>query len=213
MKPRLLALATLAIACGAQASVITFETATSNVGAQLSAADYLDKVAAAMADASHQQTQLDLYDGISNHSVFGGSVSNVAYLSTIDFGVSDALAGLWSLRAGVDFGHGGAVFLDGVALGYKSTDMWWNGGYADVNQSFQFSNVSIAAGNHQLKIVGLEGCCDGNTQAQFATDGRSFRTFGANDGLTQQRVPEPGTLALLAVSLGALGLSRRRKTR
>lgn len=210
MKLRLLAIASLAIAFGAQASVITFETATSAAGAQASAADYLSVVSGAMADPSHQQKVLGLYDGVSNHAVFGGSVSNVAYLSTIDFGVSDALAGLWSLRAGVDFGHGGAVFLDGVALGYKSTDMWWNGGYADVNQSFQFSNVSIAAGNHQLKIVGLEGCCDGNTQAQFSTNGRSFQTFGANDGLVQ-RVPEPGTLALLAGSLGALGLSRRRK--
>jgi hypothetical protein len=210
MKLRLLAIASFAVACGAQASVITFETATSGAGAQAGAAAYLSVVSGAMADASHQQTVLGLYDGVSNHSVFGGSVSNVAYMSTIDFGVSDALAGLWSLRAGVDFGRGGAMFLDGVALGYKSTDMWWGGSYADVNQSFQFSNVSMAAGKHQLKIVGLEGCCDGNTQAQFSTNGRSFQTFGANDGLVQ-RVPEPGTLVLLAGSLAALGLSRRRQ--
>ncbi|MEJ6000096.1 CCXG family PEP-CTERM protein [Paucibacter soli] len=210
MKLRLLAFASFAIACGAHASVITFETATTGAGAQASAADYLSIVSGAMADASHRQTQLGLYDGVSNHAVFGGSVFNVAYMSTIDFGVSDALAGVWSLRAGVDFGRGGAVFLDGVALGFKSTDMWWNGGYADVNQSFQFSNVSISAGKHRLKIVGLEGCCDGNTQAQFSSNGRGFQTFAANDGLVQ-RVPEPGTLALLAGSLGALGLSRRRK--
>ena len=127
----------------------------------------------------------------------------------INFGVSAADAGAWSFRSGVDFGKGGALFLDGVALDYKSSDLWWAGNY---NSSSQFlaGSGTLAAGNHTLSIFGLEGCCDGGQQVQFKAGSNNFTSFASTDGLVSA-VPEPTTYAMLLIGLGLLGFTARRK--
>ena len=206
-----LVVAGIAIGGAAQASQITFETASSTAGPQVSANNYRSVVNAAFAaDSIPKSTAVALYDNLSNQNVFGGSAWDIAFRSTIAFGVAPGQAGTWDLRAGVDFGNGGAVFLDGLALGYKSNDMWWAGSYADASQSFQFTSVAIGAGNHQLQLFGLEHCCDGPQQAQFNINGTGFTTFGSNDGLTAA-VPEPETYALMLAGLAAIGATTRRR--
>ena len=200
----------IAIGGAAQASQITFETAVSYDGPQASANDYRSVVNAAFVAPGANSTTVALYDNLSNQNVFGGSAWDIAFRSTIAFGVAPGQAGTWDLRAGVDFGNGGAVFLDGLALGYKSNDMWWAGSYADASQSFQFTSVAIGAGNHQLQLFGLEHCCDGPQQAQFNINGTGFTTFGSNDGLTAA-VPEPETYALMLAGLAAIGATTRRR--
>jgi len=199
----------LALAGAAHASDITYEAASSTTGAQASAADYRTVVDQAMLSGG-QSASIALFDNISSNGVFGGGVFDHAVRATIDFGVSSANAGDWSFRAGVDFGLGGAVFLDGVALAYNSNDMWWAGSYADASQSFQFSGLQLAAGNHTLQLYGLEHCCDGGQQVQFGFNDGPFQTFGANDGLTPA-VPEPETYALMLGGLGALVFMARRR--
>ncbi len=214
-----------AIACvasipAARASIITMDTRQSSAGVQASGAAYrtlIDGLAAAPASTGYGSTTVALFDNLSNQSVFGGSSTNIAYRYTISFGVTQALAGTWDLRVGVDFGRGGAVFLDGALLETKTNDMWWSGSYGNTTQSFQLTH-SIGAGNHTLSIYGLEGCCDGRQQAQFRAPGQSgFTTFGANDGLNlvpmgaAVPVPEPTGLAVLATGLLGLGLARRRR--
>jgi hypothetical protein len=205
-----LVIAGFAIGGAAQASTVTFETAASTAGRQDSAAAYKAVVDAAMNGSSHQSAVVASFDNLSNHGVFGASTNDIAFRSTIDFGVTAGQAGTWSLRAGVDYGDGGAVFLDGVALAFNKNDMWWAGSYANPTQSFQFSSVAIGAGNHTLQLFGLERCCDGGQQAQFSFDGRSFTTFGTNDGLAAA-VPEPETYVLMLAGLGALGFVARRR--
>ncbi|MBB5606386.1 MULTISPECIES: CCXG family PEP-CTERM protein [unclassified Janthinobacterium] len=202
----LIAFATLA---QANASTITFSTGFSDAGAQASAAAYQSVVDAAVATpgAGYGTTTIANYDNVTNSSLFG-SGKNIAFKSTINFGVSAADAGAWSFRAGVDFGNGGAVFLDGVALDYKTNDMWWADNY---NNSSQFLSGSgnLSAGNHTLTIYGLENCCDGGQQAQFKVGSNSFTSFAATDGLVSA-VPEPSTYAMLLIGLGLLGFTARR---
>lgn len=205
--------ATAAAFCAhAQASTVTFATASSTAGPQADAEGYRAVVSAAMATPSAKSMVVAQFDNLSNQHVFGGSALDLVFQATIDFGVSPAQAGSWGLRAGVDFGHGGAVFLDGVALGFKATDMWWGGSYANPSQSFQFSSVAIGAGNHRLQLFGLEHCCDGGQQAQFSLNGSPYTTFGSHDGLTTA-VPEPETYALMLAGLGVIGIGVRRRAR
>lgn len=212
IKGTLITLLLAAASQQASASTILVETGYSTASAQTSAAAYRNVVNGAIGGsvAGYGTKNIDLYDNVSNHGLFGGTSSNIAFKSTINFGVSASNAGLWDLRAGVDFGNGGAVYLDGVALGYKSNDMWWDGSYSNSSQFFQFA-TNLAAGNHVLNIYGLEGCCDGGQQVQFRTVATSnFQTFAKTDGLIPA-VPEPETYAMLLVGAGLMGCLRRRK--
>ena len=122
-----------AFAINANASVITLQVATVGTpAAQTSAAAYKTAVDAAIANTSAYKgsKSVSVYDNLTVNSNFG-ALSSYAFESTIDFGVTAAQAGNWNFRTGVDFGFGGAMFLDGVALGYKDaegwvTEGWWN---------------------------------------------------------------------------------------
>lgn len=201
---KLAALAVALVYGTADAAVITFQTGYSTAGVQLTANDYRDIVEAAVANSPYGSTVLNNYDIVSNSSLFGASANNIAFKSTIDFGLSTA--GSYSFRAGVDFGHGGAVFLDGTAVDLKTNDMWWAYNYGNTSSVFSVLNQSLAAGNHTLTIYGLEGCCDGGQQVQYSVNGSAYQSFSAS---TLQPVPEPETYALLLVGLGVMGAAAR----
>jgi hypothetical protein len=87
--------------------------------------------------------------------------------------------------------------------------MWWANNYATPNGSLTGAAV-LAAGNHELKIYGMEACCDGSQQAQFkAANAASFKTFASND--TLNAVPEPVSIATFGLGAGAMALIRRRR--
>jgi hypothetical protein len=205
-KLSVLAFAVAALCGSAQASVIQVETANASTAPLASAAAYMAAVNAALLGSSYASQYLSSYDAVSHQGVFGGN-TNFALKSTIEFGV--AAAGNFGFRAGVDFGLGGAMFLDGVAVDFKSNDMWWSGSYANPSQFFAAAGP-LSAGNHTLTIVGFEGCCDGAQQVQFQQNGGAWTSFNSNDGLNGT-VPEPASMALLLTGVGLIGASRRRK--
>ncbi len=214
---RKLCLAILACAAvQANASVITLQTAYSTAGVQSSGSAYRNTVETALLNqgSGYGSATLGSYDNVSNSKLFGGTDSNIAWKATIDFNVAaNQAASTWSFRAGVDFGYGGALFLDGVAVDTKSWDMYWGNNYNNSAQYFLYS-TKLGAGNHTLAIYGLERCCDGAQQAQFKIGDGNYTTFASTDGLNPKvaAVPEPATIASFALGLGLIaGLRRRGK--
>lgn len=212
LRSALIAAASVFAIANAHASNINVSTGFTNAGPQATATDYQNAVntAVSIATPGYGSTAVALYDGVSNQSLFGGPATNIAFRSIIDFGVTAGNVGTWAFRFGVDFGWGGTVFLDGVAQATNSADMWWAGSYSNPSQFLSFSSA-LAAGNHQIAVYGMEGCCDGGQQAQFlAPNANGYVTFGSNDGIAP--IPEPETYAMLLAGLGVMGaVARRRK--
>lgn len=212
-------------AAPASASVIAMGTRYSTAGAPALGSDsanatyYHDTVEAALLGAptaGYCDAAPAAYSNLSNQLTCGGVANDLAFGFFVDFGVTAAQGANFDLRIGPDFGRGGAVFLDGNLLGVRTTDMWWNGSYADAAQVFEFDDMVLAAGNHRLAVYGLEGCCDGPQQAQYQLGSSGWNVFARTDALSRQAVPEPASLGLALAALAAAGgvpALRRRRTR
>ena len=146
-------------------------------------------------------TQLSSYDDLSLN------LNGKGLEGTISFYLTSAAS--FDFRAGVDFGGGGALFLDGQALDVKGNNMWWAGGYGDSSQ-FLAGSSFLNAGAHTLTLYGFEDCCSGNSQVQFSVNGgQSYTSFAGNDGLPA--VPEAQNFAMLLAGLGLVGTLARRR--
>ena len=211
----------MALACAAEASVITlqtryftdtapsFNTAAANGAHYRNTVRALDNVAAT---AGYCDATVASFTGLSNQSVCGGSNVNLAFHFGVDFNLTGGQAGDFSLRVGPDFGLGGAVFLDGQLLGVRTTDMWWSGSYGSASQFFEFDSLALLTGLHHLDIYGLEACCDGAQEAQFRlASNAAWTTFSVLDGL--KAAPEPGSVPLVLAGLGGLAAMQRRRLR
>lgn len=145
---------------------------------------------------------------VSSYNDLGLSLSNSALESTITFDVT--AGGDWDFRAGVDFGGGGALFLDGTAIAYNPNNMWWAGSYANADQYLAGGMNNLSVGVHTLTLYGFEDCCSGNTQVQFSVNGGQYTSFANTDGLPA--VPEAQNYAMLLAGLGLVAtIARRRK--
>ncbi|OUS37654.1 hypothetical protein A9R00_10965, partial [Oleispira antarctica] len=76
-------------------------------------------------------------------------------------------SGQWGVRYGADYGLGGGLYVNGIALDERwNEDLWWGG--SDWNNADVLQGVlNLSAGEHKLEVIGGEGCCDGGLTIQF----------------------------------------------
>lgn len=188
----------LAIVAGAaSASAITYQT---GAGFQAGLADSA-AYQSAVSNLVGAPTALASFDSVNF------SLSNSAFEATITFDVTSPTT--FDFRAGVDLGGGGTMVLDGTALDTHSNNMWWAGSYLNPSQ-FLAGSSTLGAGVHTLSLYGFEDCCSGNMQVQYSTNGGSYKSFGATDGLPA--IPEAQSFTMLLAGLGLVATMARRRS-
>ncbi len=132
------------------------------------------------------------FTNISNHSEYSPPIQRMnfgAYSETF-FEVGAGETGSWEFRYGADFGRGGGLYVDGVALDEKwNDDLWWSYNWNNTSEILQ-GTVSLSAGYHTLEVIGFEGCCDGGITVQFKKPGDSFKSYSdANINVNSRKCP------------------------
>jgi hypothetical protein len=116
---------------------------------------------------------VNAYTNVNNVGLFAPPSRNddFGWFAEVFFEVMPAEAGVWEFRYGADFGRGGGLYVDDVALEEDwNTDLWWNFNWNNPNEILQGS-IKLSAGTHSFRILGFEGCCDGGLTAQFRRPG------------------------------------------
>lgn len=121
------------------------------------------------------------FTNINNQSSFpAGKNSDFAAYSESYFEVKSGEAGTWRIRYGADFGRGGALYVDDVALEEDwNADLWWNNSWSNADRLEGSINLSV--GYHKLEVLGFEGCCDGGITVQFRKPGGNWTTFSTSN--------------------------------
>lgn len=132
--------------------------------------------------AGYGCTFISNFTGINNRNQFGppNQSTNFGALSESFFEVLPTEAGVWSFRYGADFGRGGGLYVDDVALEEQwNDDLWWASNWGASTEVLEGS-INLTTGFHKIEIIGFEGCCDGGITAQYRRPGGSYQTFQTN---------------------------------
>ena len=107
--------------------------------------------------------------------------SNVGVYSEAFFEVTSAEAGSWSFRYGGDFGFGGGLYVDDVALEEAwNSNLWWASSWNNPDRILEGS-IYLTEGYHKIEVIGFENCCDGPSTLQFKKPGGNYEAFSTSN--------------------------------
>lgn len=119
------------------------------------------------------------FTGITNRNQFSPPSQNGNFIALSEsfFEVLPGEEGVWGFRYGADFGGGGGLYVDDIALEEQwGDDLWWANNWAASGEVLE-GTISLTAGYHKLEVIGFEGCCDGGITVQYQRPGGAFQTF------------------------------------
>lgn len=104
---------------------------------------------------------------------------------------------LYEFRAGVDFGNGGELYIDGNSLEDDwDGELWWALNFS--NADVLTGSALLTAGSHTLNLLGYERCCDGAAEIEYRYDSDGDGSL-ADETFTRLTTTSPG-ITLLAPS-------------
>jgi PKD repeat protein len=122
-----------------------------------------------------------------------GSSTDVAFWVEAVFYVDTP--GVWEFRLGPDYGRGGGLYVDNVALDERWTsDLWWDDNWN--SPSVLKGSIKLDAGWHKLFTIGFEDCCEGGHTLQFKKPGGDWAPWSTSNLNIKSRkyiIPEPIT--------------------
>lgn len=141
-------------------------------------------------DRDHGCTYITNFTGITNTGQFSNSDYFAAFSESYFYADT---AGTWQFRYGADFGLGGGLYVNNIALDEQWTDnLWWannwgNGTPANNDNQILRGSIYLDQGYHKLEVLGFEDCCDGGITVQFKRPTRppeyaaGWETFSTNN--------------------------------
>jgi hypothetical protein len=200
MKKITLACASIAIlllSASANASMITIETRAINSG--INNADFITSWS--------NQTSAITTNTLTQFESYRSGNNSISHLN-VDF--SAGQTGSWGFEAGLDAGYGAAFYLDGVLLGNRTDNLWWNKNW-NSSDVLSVTGTTVTSGMHNFDMYWAENCCNGPSSVRFTADGTNWDSLSINNLDTVAAVPEPAALFLFGTGLAGLAGIRRKK--
>ena len=131
------------------------------------------------------------WTNVNNNSLFGPPNKNTDILwAWLAFFDATGNVGNWGFRQALDYGRGGALYIDdGIIQENWNADIYSANNYLVAGNILSNNSVPLTTGYHALRGDGAEGCCDGVGSAQFKTPAGAFTNWNTTN-LASTRAPQ-----------------------
>merc|ERR1719210_1494361 len=130
--------------------------------------EFVARIRSAQTKPGYCTTPLDTLTYRNTQTCPRGSRNNIGFDIVIEFEERAKEGSTWHFDFGVDFGLGGAIFVDGQKVKSYPGDIWWAHNENHANHlGFKYD---FPQGRHQLELIGAEACCDGPSRVKFCSN-------------------------------------------